>query len=504
MKGTLKGIVVGSICSTLVLISATALAGSGIGDVFNLGQTNTVDAQSTLTGSNGNHELKGQNTGSGRAIGGFSGSGQAIYGHSNSQIGVVGESNSFDGVWGQAHKSTVAGVSGHNDAGGFGVWAGTTGGGTAVSAHSPNGRGVAGFSGTWQGVFGHSSAQVGVVGESAYFDGVWGQAHQPTVAGVSGHNDAGGFGVWGGGGTGVYGRGGTGVSGEGSLYGVYGLNNASLGGIAVNGDALGNGGIGTAGYSGNGDGVRGKSTTGRGVYGESNYFQAVSGYSFHNAGVYGATQDGFAGYFNGRLEEHGTLNVYGDAHVTGTLTAAVKNFRIDDPLDPARNYLVHASVESSELMDVYSGNARTDSRGYAVVRLPRWFQALNSDFRYQLTILGDAPWDTEARIWQEIAHDHFTIRTNRAFVRVSWQVTGIRHDPWARAHPIVVEQPKPAAERGTYLDPSLYGKARSSGLAAERAARARPNRMKGRVKPPRPNRISAGRAAGDEGRKGMG
>jgi len=35
--------------------------------------------------------------------------------------------------------------------------------------------------------------------------------------------------------------------------------------------------------------------------------------------------------------------------------------------------------------------------------------------------------------------------------RISWQVTGIRKDAYAKANPIVVEQLKPPHERGTRL-----------------------------------------------------
>ena len=41
-------------------------------------------------------------------------------------------------------------------------------------------------------------------------------------------------------------------------------------------------------------------------------------------------------------------------------------------------------------------------------------------------------------------------------MKVSWQVTGIRKDPWANAHRIQVEEDKPDKERGYYLHPDLY------------------------------------------------
>lgn len=46
-----RGVVLGAVTSALTLATTTALAGTGIGGVFNLGQSNSVDKQSTLTGS---------------------------------------------------------------------------------------------------------------------------------------------------------------------------------------------------------------------------------------------------------------------------------------------------------------------------------------------------------------------------------------------------------------------------------------------------------------------
>ena len=42
-------------------------------------------------------------------------------------------------------------------------------------------------------------------------------------------------------------------------------------------------------------------------------------------------------------------------------------------------------------------------------------------------------------------------------MEVSWQVTGIRHDPYAVAHRIIVEEEKPTEARGYYLHPDAYG-----------------------------------------------
>ena len=50
-KGFARGVVLGAVVSTVVLIAATALAGAGIGAVFNLGQLNTVNASTRLRGT---------------------------------------------------------------------------------------------------------------------------------------------------------------------------------------------------------------------------------------------------------------------------------------------------------------------------------------------------------------------------------------------------------------------------------------------------------------------
>lgn len=58
---------------------------------------------------------------------------------------------------------------------------------------------------------------------------------------------------------------------------------------------------------------------------------------------------------------------------------------------------------------------------------------------------------------EEIADNRFVIRTNLGGVKVSWQVTGIRHDPWAETNRFPVEVNKPESELGTFLHPEVYG-----------------------------------------------
>jgi hypothetical protein len=222
----LRGAAIGGIAGVLGAGATVALAGSGVGAVFNLGKTNTVDAQSTLTGNAGaNPQLKVQNTGTGGALKALSSSGEAVYGQSsngpglrgtsNAGVGVVGTSRSGygvyaistnnDGVDGLSESPNFRGVYGSNDAGGTGVAASAVGNGTAVEGHAKSGRGVAGFSQSFQGVYGSSVNQAGVVGDSSGFDGVFGVTHSANAAGVSGHAPNGGWGLWGSGKIGVFG-----------------------------------------------------------------------------------------------------------------------------------------------------------------------------------------------------------------------------------------------------------------------------------------------------------
>jgi hypothetical protein len=96
-----------------------------------------------------------------------------------------------------------------------------------------------------------------------------------------------------------------------------------------------------------------------------------------------------------------------------------------------------------------------DGNGAAVVQLPDWFEALNGDYRYQLTAIGGAA--PNLHIAQEVANHQFSIGGGSAGLKVSWQVTGIRRDAWANAHRIPVEAPKRGAERGHYVHPELFG-----------------------------------------------
>jgi hypothetical protein len=141
--------------------------------------------------------------------------------------------------------------------------------------------------------------------------------------------------------------------------------------------------------------------------------------------------------------------------VNGVLSKSSGTFKIDHPLDPANKYLSHSFVESPDMMNVYNGNVVTDAMGNATVALPEYFEALNKDFRYQLTTIGQP---SQVYISKEISGNQFEIKSDKPNVKVSWQVTGVRHDAWANAHRVVAEEDKEPFNKGKYLNAKEFGK----------------------------------------------
>ena len=209
-------------------------------------------------------------------------------------------------------------------------------------------------------------------------------------------------------------------------------------GVRANGADADSGGAGIQAFGGSASGAG--HTGGDGVVG-------VGGFP-----LAGATE-GRAGVFFGNVEIIGSLNVSG-----------TKNFKIDHPLDPENKYLYHAAIESSEVLNVYSGNVITNENGEATVRFPDWFESINRDFRYQLTVVGTF---AQAIVADEIQNNRFTIRSNAPGVKVSWQVTGVRSDALMRKQPFKVEEDKPERERGTYLSPQAFDQPEEKGVERE-------------------------------------
>jgi hypothetical protein len=288
----------------------------------------------------------------------------------------------------------------------------------------PTGYGVHGKSNNSDGVVGESDTSFGVHGKSNNSDGVVGESQ-------SGSRDA------------------AGVSGFGlsdNTYGVYGQSDSNVG-------------------------VYGTSNAGYGLLGRSSGAYGVYAFSNTSYGLYARGESGLAALLEGNVT------------ISGNLQKAGGSFRIDHPLDPANKYLSHSFVESPDMKNVYDGMVTLDDRGEAVIELPDWFGALNKDFRYQLTAIG-APLPN-LHISEEISdgattttnysrtrsnknknnNSRFKIAGGTSGMKVSWQVTGIRKDPWANAHRISVEEDKPAKERGYYIYPELYDQPEEKGIS---------------------------------------
>lgn len=298
----------------------------------------------------------------------------------------------------------------------------------------------------------------------------------------------------------TYGGGDAAIVGEdpsGGLAGVRGYSSGSYGvlGYSDNGE-------GVLGQSGSGTGVRGESNGGAGVYARGNpavhaqgevavdanggyglnvygggEFALITDYGFETAvmanadhiGVVGQSHD-YGGYFSG-TSTAGVLAFSNGGGYAGnfafgptycqTLQKGSGTFKIDHPLDPANKYLYHSFVESPDMMNVYNGNVVTDAEGRATVQLPEYFEALNKDFRYQLTCIGTF---AQVIVEREVSGNSFIIRSDKPNVKVSWQVTGIRQDGHANKFRVIPEVEKEPENKGKYLCPDCFGQPEQKGI----------------------------------------
>jgi hypothetical protein len=202
------------------------------------------------------------------------------------------------------------------------------------------------------------------------------------------------------------------------------------------------------------------SLSGGGALKAISFAAATDGVATTNPTLYMAHFDGFGGYSDRLI-----INANGSVQVTGALSKAGGSFKIDHPLDPESKYLYHSFVESPDMMNVYNGTITTDANGYATIDLPNYFEALNKDFRYQLTIVdeNDSTWSF-AKVVQKVHNNTFVIRTSTPDLEVSWQVTGIRKDPWAEQNRIPTSIDKEPENKGKLLHPEAYGKPADTGI----------------------------------------
>ncbi|MGV8041317.1 MAG: hypothetical protein AB2L07_15045 [Thermoanaerobaculaceae bacterium] len=436
------------------------------------------------------------NNGTGRAIVGQASTGMGVFGKSSGAngVGVYGYAAAGWGVQGDSQRAGYAGVAGSN----------TASDGVGVQGETPNGIGVVGISqrtgsagvlgrnengyGIWgvnvaaafAGAYGKSTNGVGVLGETASSvkSGVHGKATSTSASAVAVFGEAtGGVGVYGltasaimagvygkttstgtnakglsgeaQGGTGVYGITATGKGVEGRSQGGIGVLGQATTGVGVRGDSSA---VGVKGVSLGGNiGVWGESST-ESVLGKNSSKNSVGVLGASTTGVYGAKGSAaYAGYFDG------------DVAVGGHLSKSSGSFKIDHPLDPEHRYLYHSFVESPDMKNVYDGTVTLDADGEAVVHLPEYFEALNRDFRYQLTAIG-AP-GPNLHVARKIAGNSFVIGGGTPGMEVSWQITGIRKDPWAERNRVQVEVDKPADEQGLYIHPEVYDQPEEQGVS---------------------------------------
>ena len=250
-----------------------------------------------------------------------------------------------------------------------------------------------------------------------------------------------------GGGSGLLALGGTGGNPTPGGVGLVGFGGSASNGSGGTGGTL-IGGVSTAGNGGDGLFAVGALGVGAGNEGGRGLIAIPGG------GAGGATA-GLAGEF------------LGDVEVSGNLAKGGGSFKIDHPLDPENKYLYHSFVESPDMMNIYNGNVTTDANGDAVIEMPAYFEALNRDFRYQLTVIGTF---AQAMVAEKIRGNRFRVKTNAPNVEVSWQVTGVRQDAYANKHRIPVEAEKIEKERGFYLHPEAFNQPQENSIRFVRNA----------------------------------
>lgn len=382
----------------------------------------------------------------------------AIYGESTTGIGVIGVSGTQNGVYGLS-TGTLGGTVGVSTGTGNGIWGVATGAGVAgFFDGGTTGRGIVvatGASGfgtstpTGRLMVMQPATPVPAIDTFPAISGYSYTTQGCVKGGVSGNYNGSNYGV------GVQGTGYNGVNNQ-DANTIFGVGNQDLGmyGSANTAGVMGAsvGGIGVVGYNKNASFA---ATTGIGnTYGVYGNAQTVGGATVPNVryGVYGfasGATTNYAGYFSGNVQ------------VTGSIAKGSGTFKIDHPQDPENKYLYHSFVESPDMMNVYNGNITTDANGYATVTLPGYFESLNKDFRYQLTVIGTF---AQAIILEKVNGNKFRIQTSQPNVEVSWQVTGIRDDKYAQAHRVVAEVEKEPEFKGKYLHAAEWGQPESKSI----------------------------------------
>jgi len=93
------------------------------------------------------------------------------------------------------------------------------------------------------------------------------------------------------------------------------------------------------------------------------------------------------------------------------------------------------------MRNMYYGQADIIN-GKAIIVLPDWWEALNGtdkeEYNYQFTPIGEF---ANIFVSKEISNGEFEISADKD-IKVSWQISAIRHDKFAEANRVIVEVDK--------------------------------------------------------------
>ncbi len=341
--------------------------------------------------------------------------------------------------------------------------------GTAVMVGADNGLAASGITGGAGGTTANSSGTIEYAGGSGGngdstgdSGGGGGGAAGPAGAGKNGGlgsnattNGGGGGGGCGGGSSAAGSAGGTSGGNGGAGPGGTGGGTGGTGAIGGNGSLGGGGGGGDGSAAGRAGGKGGATLYcgggGGGAADDENTGGEAGMFGGGGGGGEGAGGPGSQGviiityYCSANCVSASTIigegaTFAGDLNIVGALAKGAGTFVIDHPLDPENKLLYHSFVESPDVKNIYDGLATLDSKGEVTIKLPDYFEALNNNYRYQYSPYGQpAP---GLYIKQEIEDNQFVIAGGPPNARISWQVTGIRKDPYILANPIIPEVDK--------------------------------------------------------------
>ncbi|RLB79646.1 MAG: hypothetical protein DRH17_13480 [Deltaproteobacteria bacterium] len=162
----------------------------------------------------------------------------------------------------------------------------------------------------------------------------------------------------------------------------------------------------------------------------------------------------------GSISEDGNWEIVGNLTVHGNLSKGSGGFVIDHPLDPENQVLQHSFVESNQMMNIYKGRGKLEN-GVAEINLPDYFAALNHVADTEVFLSCINGWSPLYFI-ENFDENKFVVKTTAGGnpkQEFSWVVYTVRNDPFARSHPLVVEQIKGEGnlyKKGEYIHPGLY------------------------------------------------